>query len=148
MTLANRDQIFGDDNVQILLGTFHDGKQALMFAVNPLGVQGDGTLIEGANVTASGFIGSAVVGRERSEEHTSELQSRLHLVCRLLLEKKKTTVGCTVEVWLLISVCLATRGSSTTDKMRVVRSIFCQDANSRYYRQTLHCRPTVRTITY
>src|SRR2546429_2118129 len=27
--------------------------------------------------------------QERSEEHTSELQSRLHLVCRLLLEKKK-----------------------------------------------------------
>src|SRR2546429_5803221 len=30
-------------------------------------------------------------GTGRSEEHTSELQSRLHLVCRLLLEKKKTT---------------------------------------------------------
>src|SRR2546422_8085835 len=29
--------------------------------------------------------------RRRSEEHTSELQSRLHLVCRLLLEKKKKT---------------------------------------------------------
>src|SRR2546422_7077498 len=29
-------------------------------------------------------------GFKRSEEHTSELQSRLHLVCRLLLEKKKT----------------------------------------------------------
>src|SRR2546422_4593383 len=29
--------------------------------------------------------------RLRSEEHTSELQSRLHLVCRLLLEKKKKT---------------------------------------------------------
>src|SRR3989449_6066794 len=28
-------------------------------------------------------------GVDRSEEHTSELQSRLHLVCRLLLEKKK-----------------------------------------------------------
>src|SRR5687768_18290045 len=28
-------------------------------------------------------------GGQRSEEHTSELQSRLHLVCRLLLEKKK-----------------------------------------------------------
>src|SRR2546422_3333522 len=28
----------------------------------------------------------------RSEEHTSELQSRLHLVCRLLLEKKKKTI--------------------------------------------------------
>src|SRR5687768_18082348 len=30
--------------------------------------------------------------RARSEEHTSELQSRLHLVCRLLLEKKKKKV--------------------------------------------------------
>src|SRR2546429_3912338 len=29
----------------------------------------------------------------RSEEHTSELQSRLHLVCRLLLEKKKKNVS-------------------------------------------------------
>src|SRR2546422_9886753 len=29
---------------------------------------------------------------ERSEEHTSELQSRLHLVCRLLLEKKKQNI--------------------------------------------------------
>src|SRR5687768_18098312 len=31
-----------------------------------------------------------VLAAVRSEEHTSELQSRLHLVCRLLLEKKKT----------------------------------------------------------
>src|SRR2546422_4930923 len=30
---------------------------------------------------------------DRSEEHTSELQSRLHLVCRLLLEKKKKTIN-------------------------------------------------------
>src|SRR2546429_2303371 len=30
--------------------------------------------------------------RGRSEEHTSELQSRLHLVCRLLLEKKKLII--------------------------------------------------------
>src|SRR2546422_8341382 len=34
---------------------------------------------------------AAVVPPVRSEEHTSELQSRLHLVCRLLLEKKKIT---------------------------------------------------------
>src|SRR5690625_5461574 len=32
-------------------------------------------------------------GDERSEEHTSELQSRGHLVCRLLLEKKKTSIS-------------------------------------------------------
>src|SRR5690554_7494759 len=34
---------------------------------------------------------STVVTKARSEEHTSELQSRPHLVCRLLLEKKKNT---------------------------------------------------------
>src|SRR2546429_3432687 len=33
--------------------------------------------------------GGGIEGASRSEEHTSELQSRLHLVCRLLLEKKK-----------------------------------------------------------
>src|SRR3712207_8456778 len=32
----------------------------------------------------------------RSEEHTSELQSRQYLVCRLLLEKKKTGLACTL----------------------------------------------------
>src|SRR2546422_4040535 len=37
-----------------------------------------------------GSQGTALAAMERrSEEHTSELQSRLHLVCRLLLEKKK-----------------------------------------------------------
>src|SRR2546422_6510483 len=34
-----------------------------------------------------------LVDHLRSEEHTSELQSRLHLVCRLLLEKKKKTMN-------------------------------------------------------
>src|SRR2546422_4656561 len=39
-----------------------------------------------AQVEVSGRL---VQHEQRSEEHTSELQSRLHLVCRLLLEKKK-----------------------------------------------------------
>src|SRR2546429_2456037 len=39
----------------------------------------------GCPPTSSGVWSTA---RSRSEEHTSELQSRLHLVCRLLLEKK------------------------------------------------------------
>src|SRR5260370_5136209 len=38
-------------------------------------------------------FGSAVIATERSEEHTSELQSHLNLVCRLLLEKKKIKVA-------------------------------------------------------
>src|SRR5690554_5073472 len=37
----------------------------------------------------AGGIGKGIPLIERSEEHTSELQSRPHLVCRLLLEKKK-----------------------------------------------------------
>src|SRR5687768_17709636 len=40
-----------------------------------------------ASVSASPLLG--LTSGYRSEEHTSELQSRLHLVCRLLLEKKK-----------------------------------------------------------
>src|SRR3712207_8911288 len=40
---------------------------------------------------ASGSFGPTTAGR-RSEEHTSELQSRQYLVCRLLLEKKKKTM--------------------------------------------------------
>ena len=45
-TLANRDRIANDDWVEILLDTFDDHRQALVFGVNPLGVQSDGTLSE------------------------------------------------------------------------------------------------------
>src|SRR2546429_6003086 len=41
---------------------------------------------------------SGVRRHQRSEEHTSELQSRLHLVCRLLLEKKKKTCSTTLII--------------------------------------------------
>src|SRR3712207_8373701 len=42
-----------------------------------------------ARSSAAGCGGSPWPGSRRSEEHTSELQSRQYLVCRLLLEKKK-----------------------------------------------------------
>src|SRR2546429_2884204 len=48
--------------------------------------------------------------RARSEEHTSELQSRLHLVCRLLLEKKNTT---TTRARCGVSSCLGPADCST-----------------------------------
>src|SRR2546422_3778012 len=41
------------------------------------------------SLRSSSACGTSTASRRRSEEHTSELQSRLHLVCRLLLEKKK-----------------------------------------------------------
>src|SRR2546429_993264 len=50
-----------------------------------------GTLAPASTTSASASSGAArIVSGTRSEEHTSELQSRLHLVCRLLLEKKKS----------------------------------------------------------
>src|SRR5579872_6564178 len=68
---------------------------ALLFVLPPVG-NGRGTSIEVADLVEMiekikkerGGVGNARKW-ERSEEHTSELQSRPHLVCRLLLEKKK-----------------------------------------------------------
>ena len=45
-TLANRDRLAGEDRIEFYLGTYNDGNQALVFAVNPLGVQQDGTIVE------------------------------------------------------------------------------------------------------
>src|SRR2546429_1399204 len=48
-----------------------------------------GVAFSGVNRGAQWPGSRAISAQKRSEEHTSELQSRLHLVCRLLLEKKK-----------------------------------------------------------
>ncbi len=62
-TLADRDKIEADDHVLIFLSTFNDGRQALVFGVNPLGAQLDGTSVEGTRQTGGGFSGIAA-GRE------------------------------------------------------------------------------------
>src|SRR5687768_17938917 len=59
----------------------HDSRSAQHRSERPSSRQGSGR-----NETGEGRWPAA---HGRSEEHTSELQSRLHLVCRLLLEKKK-----------------------------------------------------------
>src|SRR5437773_1029423 len=53
-TVADRDNIDKDDNVTILLDTFDDHRRALLFAVNPLGVQEDGVWSEGLEAGAAG----------------------------------------------------------------------------------------------
>jgi hypothetical protein len=58
-TLADRDRISADDNVQILLGTFRDQRQALVFAVNPFGVQMDGTIVESGQSLSGGLTANA-----------------------------------------------------------------------------------------
>ena len=57
-TLANRDRLDTEDQIRIFLSTFNDGRQALYFAVNPLGVQADGVLVEGTATRGGGFEGS------------------------------------------------------------------------------------------
>ena len=53
-TLADRDNIGADDNIQILVDTFLDRRRALLFAVNPLGAQQDGVRSEGIAGAAGG----------------------------------------------------------------------------------------------
>src|SRR3712207_9509147 len=53
-----------------------------------LGAGGGGQVLQQHRADAAALV--RVLHHERSEEHTSELQSRQYLVCRLLLEKKTT----------------------------------------------------------
>src|SRR2546429_6526964 len=61
-------------------------------------VVGGRRLLHGVVVNAVNLpsIDAETSREQRSEEHTSELQSRLHLVCRLLLEKKKRPGQCLI----------------------------------------------------
>ena len=66
-TLANRDKIDADDSIQFFLNPFKDGRQALVFAVNPLGIQADGALVEGTgNRSVTAFSGLEI-GRENTD---------------------------------------------------------------------------------
>jgi hypothetical protein len=66
-TLADRDRIDADDQVQILLGTFNDGRQALVFGVNPLGVQMDGTILENNRQQSQSFMSSGSAARQPAD---------------------------------------------------------------------------------
>jgi Domain of unknown function (DUF5916) len=63
-TLANRDRIDADDAIQIFLNPFKDGRQALVFGVNPLGIQSDGVLVEGSGNRGGPSFGALESGRE------------------------------------------------------------------------------------
>ena len=64
-TLADRDNIAGDDYVQLVLDPLGDRRQALLFGVNPLGIQSDGTLSDAPrhsiDITNSSLTGAYTV---------------------------------------------------------------------------------------
>ena len=65
-TLADRDKMYSDDYIGIFLGTFNDGRQATVFASNPLGVQGYGVMVESGRSSSAAF-GALSVGREPAD---------------------------------------------------------------------------------
>src|SRR2546429_7396503 len=67
---------------------FRSGSAALIEKLLAAGADANAARWNGETALMIGSRSGTVPG-VRSEEHTSELQSRLHLVCRLLLEKKK-----------------------------------------------------------
>src|SRR5687768_7576773 len=71
----------------LVYDVFGTGRTAIKLAYGRY-VYNAGTMTN-ANSMMAGFVNPMANTTKRSEEHTSELQSRLHLVCRLLLEKKK-----------------------------------------------------------
>lgn len=78
-TLAERDRLGSDDQIQFLISTFNDGRQASMFAVNPFGVQADGSLVEQGN-RGGGFLGNANSARESadlSQDYVFQSKGRL-----------------------------------------------------------------------
>src|SRR5690554_7023801 len=70
----------------IAQGDFNNDGEIDIIMGNSLGASPDATLQRLVYIESTG---SGNFAAPRSEEHTSELQSRPHLVCRLLLEKKK-----------------------------------------------------------
>src|SRR2546429_956413 len=72
------------------------------------------------------YGGTRVQAHLRSEEHMSELQSRLHLVCRLLLEKKKHTSELQSRLHLACRLLLEKkRIRSTARHLRLLNSTRC-----------------------
>src|SRR5690625_5894889 len=93
-----RDSRYGSSRPQDISAS---GKRALTPASAPVRnhpsgpaevvVHTSATSPSGHTTAATASISTFEARMMRSEEHTSELQSRGHLVCRLLLEKKKTS---------------------------------------------------------
>jgi uncharacterized protein DUF5916 len=65
--LADRDKIDADDNIQIVLTPFLHSREALVFAVNPLGIQEDGTMTEGVGKARSFNTGTTQTGRPATD---------------------------------------------------------------------------------
>src|SRR5579883_3252985 len=74
----------------------------------------------------------------RSEEHTSELQSRENLVCRLLLEKKKRLLRIIADALGQLDVCFDAKAVGTVNDGSVLVFFFNDTATTEIYTLSLH----------
>src|SRR5256885_8502701 len=72
-----------------LFRSLQSGRYALVIDDHPLTAMGVSEFLKQFGLSEVHAVADAGEGLQRSEEHTSELQSPCNLVCRLLLEKKK-----------------------------------------------------------
>jgi hypothetical protein len=112
-TLADRDKISADDNVQILLGTFHDHRQAYVFGVNPLGVQMDGTIVEQGQSLVGGLTPtlSGRVGADLSQDFVFTSKGRL------------TDYGYEIEIRIPLKSLKYQSGDEQTWDINIVRKV-------------------------
>ena len=112
-TLADRDKIAADDNVQILLGTFHDHRQAYVFGVNPLGVQMDGTIVEQGQSLTGGLTPtlSGRVGADLSQDFVFSSKGRL------------TDYGYEIEIRIPLKTLKYQSGAEQSWDLNVVRKV-------------------------
>src|SRR5437762_11006095 len=96
VTVQKRAHVFGRcGNIMLLQYTGYDPRIGHSCDFDSAQVIGNSEALpercyEGVNAGAARMNQSAIdIEKKRSEEHTSELQSPMYLVCRLLLEKKK-----------------------------------------------------------
>src|SRR3712207_7601142 len=88
-TTLFRSPSFVDSSALLKLYVPEAGAQWMVQTVRPGGIAVSALAIAETGVTLVRLVRNHLLEEDRSEEHTSELQSRQYLVCRLLLEKKK-----------------------------------------------------------
>lgn len=113
-TLADRDRIAQDDNVQLFLGTYNDSRQAMVFAVNPFGIQSDGVLTETGAAQGGGFSGGTARAREAADlapDYVWQSKGRL------------TETGYEVEISIPFKSLRYRAGDAQTWQLNVVRTV-------------------------
>lgn len=113
-TLADRDRISQDDNVQLFLGTYNDSRQALVFAVNPFGIQSDGVLTETGAAAGGGFASTATRARENADLAPDYVWSS---------KGRVTTYGYVVEIAIPIKSLRYRNAEVHTWQLNVVRTV-------------------------